>query len=420
MFQFITSDTNLAYKLNIIEYLPYILLIIVIIIFFIYGYIRVKYGFWAIQPVFHVYNIGYMIFPPGIIDHHLPEENKYTNFKNIDTNVFDKMSKLKTAKFINFIKTNYLQNKDNTFSPKSSNIVPYFKGHNTFSFVSVYTEDSVLIDLSKSSTISNIIPNKKIIGVMTSRPLHIIINGKAGANFDAYYVDYLCVDANYRRKGIAPQIIQTHHYNQRYNNKNIVVSLFKREDELTGIVPLCAYSTYGFPVTKWTKPNELPGNLTLLEITSQNFHLLLDFIKSNSSNFDIFMNTEFSNIIELIKTKNIFIYGILLEKEIVCAYFYRKSCVFVEKNMEVLSCFASINGSNELNDVFIHGFKISFWTIADKNYFGFCAIENISHNNIIINNLMLKTKPSIISPTAYFFYNFAYPTFKAEKVLILN
>ena len=424
MFQFITSDTNLAYKLNIIEYLPYILLIIIIIILFIYSYIRVKYGFWAIQPVFHVYNIGYMIFPPGIIEHHLPEVNKYTNFKNIDTNVFDKMSKLKTAQFINFIKRNYLQNKDNTFSPKSANIVPYFKGHNTSSFVSIYTEDSVLIDFSKSSTnkdtIPNIIPNKKIIGVMTSRPLHIIINGKTGANFDAYYVDYLCVDANYRRKGIAPQIIQTHHYNQRYNNKNIVVSVFKREDELTGIVPLCAYSTYGFSVTKWTKPNDLPGNLTLLEITSQNFHLLLDFIKSNSSNFDIFINTEISNIIELIKTKNIFIYGILLEKEIVCAYFYRKSCVFVEKNMEVLSCFASINGSNDLNDVFIHGFKISFWTIADKNYFGFCAIENISHNNIIINNIMLKTKPSIISPTAYFFYNFAYPTFKAEKVLILN
>ena len=39
MFQNITSDTNIAYKLNIIEYLPYILLIIFIIILFIYGYI---------------------------------------------------------------------------------------------------------------------------------------------------------------------------------------------------------------------------------------------------------------------------------------------------------------------------------------------------------------------------------------------
>ena len=59
MFHFIASDTNIAYKLNITEYLPYILLIIIIIILFIYGYIRVKYGFWAIQPVFHVYNIHF-------------------------------------------------------------------------------------------------------------------------------------------------------------------------------------------------------------------------------------------------------------------------------------------------------------------------------------------------------------------------
>uniref|UniRef100_A0A6C0IGR2 Uncharacterized protein n=1 Tax=viral metagenome TaxID=1070528 RepID=A0A6C0IGR2_9ZZZZ len=420
MFQFITSDTNIAYKLNIIEYLPYILLIIIIIVLFIYGYIRIKYGFWAIQPVFHVYNIGYMIFPPGIIDHNLPDVNKYTNFKDIDTIVFDKMTKIKTTKFIHFIKTNYLQNKDNTFSPKSANIVPYFKGHSALSFVSFYTEDSVLFDTTDKNSIPDIIPNKKIIGLMTSRPLHIVINGKTGANFDAYYVDYLCVDTNYRKKGIAPQIIQTHHYNQRYNNKNIIVSLFKREDELTGIVPLCVYSTYGFPVTKWTKPNDLLGNLSLLEISPQNFHLLLDFIKNTRSKFDIFINTDISNIIELIKSKNIFIYVILLEHQIVCAYFYRKSCVFVEKNMEVLSCFASINETSELNDVFIHGFKLSFWIIADKNYFGFCAIENISDNNIIIDNLILKTRPSIISPTAYFFYNFAYPTFKAEKVFILN
>ena len=57
---------------------------------------------------------------------------------------------------------------------------------------------------------------------------------------------------------------------------------------------------------------------------------------------------------------------------------------------------------------------------AEKNKFGFAAIESISHNNVIINNLLLKTAPLIISPTAYFFYNFAYNTFKPEKVLIIN
>ena len=64
--------------------------------------------------------------------------------------------------------------------------------------------------------------------------------------------------------------------------------------------------------------------------------------------------------------------------------------------------------------------KISFWKIASEHFFGFAAIENISHNNIIINNLLQKTCPLIKSPTAYFFYNFAYPTFQSSKVLIIN
>jgi len=383
------------------------------------GYIRVKYGFWALQPVFHVYNLTYMIWPPGIINHDLPEKNKYTNFKNIETIVYTELSELKINKFVNFVKTHYLQNKDNVYLPKKKNILPYFNCHNTKSFFSFYAEDTVLHDLKKGTMIEE----KKIIGIITGRPIHISINNsknnKINAIFDAYYIDYLCVDKNYRKKGIAPQIIQTHYYNQSHINKTISVSLFKREDDLTGIVPLCVYSTYGFHVKKWTKPVNLHSMYTLLEISEQNFHFLLDFIKINSTKFDIVINSDISNIIELIKTKNIFVYVILLNDEIICAYFYRKSCTFIEKGLEVLSCFASINNC-ESDEAFIHGFKISFWKTAEKNKFGFAAIESISNNNIIINNLLLKTAPLIVSPTAYFFYNFAYSTFKPEKVLIIN
>ena len=397
----------------------YILLVITLIWIFVMGYIRVKFGFWALQPVFHVYNLTYMIWPPGIINHDLPEKNKYTNFKNIETILYTELSELKINKFVNFVKNHYLQNKDNIYTPKKQNILPYFNGHNTKSFFSFYTEDTIIHDLKKGTMFDD----KKIIGIITGRPIHICINNsnnnKINANFDAYYIDYLCVDKNYRKKGIAPQIIQTHHYNQSHINKNISVSLFKREDELTGIVPLCVYSTYGFHVKKWSKPIDLHPMYKLLEITEQNFYFLLDFIKINSVNFDIVINSDISNIIELIKTKNIFIYVILINDKIISAYFYRKSCTFVEKGLEVLSCFASINNC-ESEDIFIQGFKISFWKISEKNNFGFSAIESISNNNIIINNLILKTTPLIISPTAYFFYNFAYNTFKPEKVLIIN
>lgn len=386
-----------------------------LIIFIIYIYIRIKFGFWFIQPVFHVYDFGYMINPPGIINSRLPEKNKYTNFKNINTIVYSELSDLMFNKLLKMIKLNYLRNKNNIFSPKPENIKPYFYGHNDKSFVSFYNEDLILIDHKKGTTINE----TDVIGVMTSRPVNVIINnGNKNAFFDAYYVDYLCVDKQHRKKGIAPQIIQTHHYNQRHINKKIAVSIFKREDELTGIVPLCVYSTYGFNVKNWTKPNNLEALYNLVEINEQNLHFLLDFIKINNDKFDIIINTCVSNIIELIKTKNIFIYVIIVNNEIICAFFFRKSCVEIDKGIEVLSCFASICCCD--HNIFIQGFKISFWKIASENYFGFSAVENISHNNIIIDNLVLKTAPAILSPTAYFFYNFAYPTFQCNKVLIIN
>ena len=398
-----------------LEHISYILFFGLLIIFIVYTYIRVKFGFWAIQPVFHVYDISYMMNPPGIINHELPKKNKYTNFKNIETIMYNEITDLQKKRMANFIRLNYLRNKDNIFSPKDENISPYFKSHNDKSFVSFYTEDIYISNLKKGTTIND----RKLIGIITTRPLHIQINnGDQDALFDAYYVDYLCVDKFYRKKGIAPQLIQTHHYNQSHLNKNIVVSLFKREDELTGIIPLCVYTTYGFPVTSWTKPANLDANYSLLEINAQNIRFLVDFIKTNNNKFDILITTEITNIVELINTKNMFVYVIMVDDEIICCYFFRKSCVQIEKNLEVLSCFASINNCDD--NIFIHGFKISFWKIADENYFGFAAIEDISDNNIIINNLTLKTPASIKSPTAYFFYNFAYNTFKSNKVLFIN
>ena len=400
---------------NMLEYLSYILFFGMIIIFIIYFYIRLKFGFWAIQPVFHVYDIKYMFKSPGIIDDSLPQKNKYTNFKDIETLIYSQLTTIQVQRFVNLIKTQYLQNKYNIFSPHTNNITPYFNGHNDKSFVSFYNEDNHMIDIKKGTMITD----KKIFGIITSRPIYVVINnGHKEARFRAYYVDYLCVDVLKRKKGLAQQLIQTHHYNQRRINENIVVSLFKREDELTGIVPLCVYSTYGFSVKTWTKPSNLSAEYSLLEVNAQNFHFLFTFIEKYAKKFDIVINTEVTNIIELIKTKNIFIYTIIIHDEIICAYFFRKSCVQVEKDMEVLSCFSSISNTND--DIFIQGFKLSFWKIAAENYFGFCAIEDISDNNIIINNIITKTKPLIVSPTAYFFYNFGYPTFKSNKVLIVN
>jgi hypothetical protein len=398
------------------SYYPYIIFSILISAFLIYIFIRLKYGFWFYQPVFHFYDLKYYFFPPGIINHGLPEKNKYTNFKNIDTISFEKVSDLKMNQFINFIQLHYLQNKYNKFLPKKENIVPYFSNLNAPVFFSFYYEDILLNDSKTNEPIRD----KEIVSVTTGKPLHVKINnGSADSQFYAYYVDYLCVAGDYRKKGIAPMMIQTHHYNQSHLNKDISVSLFKREGELTGIVPLCVFSTYGFSMKRWNRPDALPPNLNVLECTASNFHFLVDFLKERKRYFDIFIIAEYGNILGLIKSGNIFIHAVLQNDQIQCVYFFRKTCIFVDKNEEVVTCFASVNGS-ATNEIFIQGFKNSLYKIIKKNKtFKCCAIENISHNDTLVQNICLKTKPFIVSPTAYFFYNFAYPTFKSNKAFVL-
>lgn len=401
----------------------YILAFVVLIIICFFAYIKVKHRFWAMQPVFHFYDLYYWIFNVGIIRHDLPKKNRYTNFKNVSflkmSNLLDKSNK-QMKQFIFLIQQHYLKNKDNRFHPEWINIVPYFVGHKHPCFVSFYYEPKWIEDVTNKT----IIEDKRMIGTMTSRPLQICIYKKNTHDcemLDVYYVDYLCVDKSYRKKNIAPQLIQTHEYHQSHTNTDICVCLFKREGEMTGIIPLCFYKTYCFNMRKWTSPFGLPVTMSLLDADSQNVFYAWDFIKETTkTSLSITILPQISNIIELIKTTNLFLKIVMMDQEVQAIYFFRKVCTSVSEGKEVLSCFASVKSKHFSNEHFIHSFKVSVASIVKKYKFSYLTVENISNNDILIQNLCTKSIPEIVSPTAYFLYNFAYQTIPSNKILIVN
>ena len=407
----------------------YLLMILYILGFFIlciilfFSYVRLKYKFWAIQPVFHFYDVYYWFINVGIIRHELPEKNRYVNLKQITTKLFENVDELTIKQLVILIRLNYLRNNENTFSPKKENIVPYFIGHNTKTFWSYYLEPELLIDNKTGKTIEE----KKIIGVITSRPLHVRINGyRKDSVFDVYYVDYLCVHKGYRKKNIAPQMIQTHEYNQSLQNRKISVSLFKREEELTGIIPLTVYKTYCFNMVNWKQPQHLDARITVLTGDKQNMYYLYNFINEMTKNemtikWDITIYPEISNIMELVTTKNLYVKMLVVNGNIEASYIFRKTCTFIEKEKEIISCIASIKGTTLSESEFIQGFKVALWSIIKEHQnFKYLTVEDISDNTVIINNISIRTHPMVVSPSAYFFYNFAYSPFKPEKCLIIN
>jgi len=396
----------------------YILGFIILCIILFFVYVRLKYKFWALQPVFHFYDVYYWFVNVGIIRKELPEKNRYVNLKKIKTKCFEEIDELTKKQIITLIRLNYYRNNENKYDPKSENIVPYFGGHNTKTFWSYFVESELLIDNKTGKTIED----NKIIAAITSRPLHVKINSnRSDSEFDVYYVDYLCVNKNWRKKNIAPQLIQTHEYNQSHNNRKICVSLFKREEELTGIIPLTVYKTYCFNMKNWTTPEQLEAKITVLTGDKQNMYYLYNFINEVKKNWDIIIYPEISNIMELVATNNLFVKMLVIDGNIEAVYIFRKTCTYIENEKEIISCITSINGSVLTREEFIKGFKISLWSIIkEHNNFKYLTIEDISDNTCIINNICIRTHPMVISPMAYFFYNFAYSPFKSEKCLIIN
>ena len=395
-------------------------ILFILVLLVIISYVKIKYGFWVSQPVFHIYDLHYHFCSPHIILDELPKTNKYCNFQNIETKT--RLTKEDVNLLTKFTQYFFIQNKrlpENQFLPKKENILPYFpKDQKDPNFFSFYKDKELTTDLSKGEA-EQITESSKVIAIMTSRPITVSFNKEIPIS--VYYIDYLCVDPDYRKKGIAPQMIQTHEFKQRHQNPNIKVSLFKREGTLTGITPLTIYKTSVFDMEKWQPPAPLLPIVSLIECTKTNFNIVTDFLKDQiqQNTFELTIGPSIETIMDLIQSKNIYIYFLLKEHDIKAIYFFKNTCTFFKKERKVLDCYASISNCKN-PELFAHGFKVAIFKIKQLNpQFSFLSIEDTAHNNILINNLKKKTAIYLESPTAYFLYNYVHQPVNNNKALIL-
>lgn len=401
------------------NWLVSLLTVVIVALLLFFAWVRWKYRFWALQPVFHFYNLSYYwIGSRGIIRHELPEKNRYVNDLNITTTSIEELDPLTKKRLVTFIQHHYWRQGDNVFCPKAGNIFPYFSGHFADPLCSVFTEPEYYMDVQTNRTIQE----KKIVGVITSRPLHVSIRDTTDSNmtdFPVYYVDYLCVERTRRKRNIAPQLIQTHEYRQSHRNRKISVSVFKREDDLTAIVPLTVYKTYCFCRKKWKCPPALPPSWTILSGDTQNLYYFYDLLKTTKSKWKLTMVPEMSNLVALVTSGNLFVSMLMQQGRLMGAYIFRKTCTTLRQKEEILSCIGSIGLTD--CDLFIGGFKVAVWGLMTSHpTFQHLTVEDISDNTPIINHLCFRNHPTVISPMAYFFYNFAYSTFPSNECFILN
>ena len=376
-------------------------------------YFRIKHRFWSIQPVFHFHNIKYWLIPPGIITHKEFPTTKYYNPFDIECILFDDLTEYQKDNMIQMIQTHYLREKEIIYNPTQTNILTHFLSHNFPPMITFYNNSNVLYNNSKNKYQLR----KEPIAVLTGRPLHVsLYNNEMITN----YVDYLCVNMKHRKKNIAPQTIYTYALEHRKRDSKNITFLFKREGELTSIVPLVTYSMFCYNTEYWTSNVRFPQPYQLTKINKSNSKLLLQNMNTYIKLFSCFICSSISNIERLIEEKILIPFIIHNKDDVVAIYFFKETCV-TYNNKDMIDLVGSIIVDSSFKEFFELGLGEAFKQLKRENKnIGYLNIECISHNHILLTHIQKQYTYTYKVPYSYYFYNFAIRPILHNDVFILS
>jgi hypothetical protein len=371
--------------------------------------------------------------PPGIVNVAPPPVNKFVNLSNntlllvdainanvsisnanvsiSNANVSISNANVSISTICKFICDYYIIHDSASYKPSEQDILAYLQCSNQPSFFNVYQETPLPFG-----------PNEReIVGAISARVLNVtLIKKKKRLTFPVYYIDNLCVNPGYRKKGIAPELIQTFYYTISRANPKVNAYLFKREGQLNAIVPLVCYDTYAFDMTNFCATEILTASMSLIELGVQHLSLFIAFVKAQRSKFECIVLPDISNLLNLIKLGKIKMYGILFQGELIAIYIFRCLELYYQEKKAV-ECITILSADVKQTDILITGFTMSWLKIKLTTHCSIVFIEETAHGKAVIQ--ALDKNPLVVrnfkSRTAFFLYNYAAYSAPSAKTLLI-
>jgi hypothetical protein len=254
---------------------------------------------------------------------------------------------------------------------------------------------------------------------MVSRHITLYIP-KAPYPVSTYYWDFLCSHRDYQSKHISRNLIQTHEYNQRTNQPDILASLFRKEQDLCkGIVPLCMFQTSTFYLRPVKMP-PLPPHYQVKRIYKENTDILLEcfarWTKNQTNDQIIVALNDIGSCIALINQNQWFVYALQEKTQTLAIYFFKDAQIQYEdiENGRLLHCFSCLTTTPLTNGRFFAGFLHSLHNILEisealAGKFKLLMFDHIGEICHILSIWRNKYTPVFENKAAYYLYNMVVP-----------
>lgn len=441
---------------------PDIGIIIILIIFLILGlfaYIRLRYPFWSIQPVYHTYDIRWFGSTAPIVVLRAGDVviSKYTDKVHVLTKPFLDMDPEKIDEMVDLLQCHYIGSDRILNVIDRETMTHYLTGHTYPAYVSLYLEDrlelesktnvldngSVTIDTDHVASMSStcqIVNKPMVVGSMTSRPVRIFV-GSEMTEETTYFWDFICDHRDFRARHISRYLIQTHLHKQQFTTSEIKTGLFRKEVILCeGVVPLVKYKMSTFLLQK-IRPPKLPAHFTVVRVFNENLDILSDFLyglthpkqqsRTGSTTFFSFCAfPELGSLVNLVKQHILYVYALKRGEHIYGMYFFKDSKTIYDEMSVMLGgdedghgdgkqieCIASIcnmdhNAPNlffmgvlhALRDITKYSSDVKIKQGAGRNY-RIITFSHLAHNHLLLEKWRWKYTPLFETPCAYYGYN---------------
>jgi hypothetical protein len=381
----------------------YCFLILLFLLVGIFAYIKLRYPFWNLQPVYHTYDFWRGFWREPFFIYKKAISTKFVDIQAIDTIAYEDLTEDQRKAVINILQCYYLPSENTNFMFHLENLESYMVAHLSTSYISLYNRVSFIPN--NGSVI------KDSLGCITSRSGSLIIgNWKT----PIYFIDFIAMHRDapllYWRK-----LLQTHLYKQQLKTPEIMGSIMKKEGEpYDGVVPFIqtTSSLYEIAHLIYEKKSEiaLPEHFILIDFHKGNIDLLFDFLEGYQKRFAVFCMTDKPALLRMIEHKILFVYGIKNVDEIFAIYIFRDLRTVTEEKGDpkgLLQLVGSISNSSSA-DLFYRGFQLSLRSVIKRApVFGLLTIEDISHNGILYDRIGRLSIAA--NPMGYYLYNIVCP-----------
>lgn len=407
--------------------LEYLFLFIFFLFFIPLVFIKVKYPFWSHQPIFHSYDIlKYWTKTPYVIQTGNPMKTKYLD-TNVKTEEFLDLSDSTIDKTVQFIQEHYIESDKVLTMITKENLIHDFVGYSNPSYISFYFDKKYEYDTNQEDSLPTFKINNILVGLMTSRAIKIYLTQH---NFEeyAYFWDHICTHRDFQNKFLGRNLIQCHERYQRMNNKEIPISLFKREINLCdGVIPLCVYNVHTYPLEHIKKPPM--KHYTVERVIHNNVAILFDFLYNITHNvlqmpFCVCIFPETNVLDGLIQNGKIIVYALKYKSKILGMYFFKdpKICYDTNEDRNILECIGSLLIHNN-ETLFFGGLLHAIYDIQQNaaTKYKLIAFYDVMHNDQIIDRWKWKYNPICVTQTAYYVYNAVFPNmpYNAKQCFVL-